>query len=900
MKKVMKLCKIFLVLVTIFSQLSSVVTVLADEITEKPLSIILEQVMNDDGSVKEYNFSYKSSNGDYEEYVTDESEESTDSAPKLYDIVLTSSFTYLDNEVETNIKVIEDVTGKSLNNDRNVMSVGAISSYFDGTFNLNVKVLEDDGVVYEDTSNILENREVIYATDIEYVVDNTLKGLTGNLNGTVMPKSENVGTETSARYEVEDKIEYIQNLQVRPGELTPSKTYRVVYNDTELGVMTGLELIDFNIIGSMTDLYGKLAGEYNTEDIVIIEEVVEKTNDVDSESSASSDNYTVVKEFVYSYNSTIKYGTDNDELFSDRYGIVFEDGYIIVPAKNYLDTDRIITIGEISNLLVDSGITLEVSDNDGNVLDLLNEEVLNSEIKNDYMVNFTSGATASYKVVVTADINNDNEFTKEDILPTIEKYIENEDSLSMDVYDEDEKEFGAITFEDLMELNENLKDENLDVSYENKDLELLFGGIPSEIYVGDTFELDVLINLKEITEEEFNNDEVIVDSEENLEDNNAEINTEEDILDEEEITEEIIQYIDGIDAFVSTLGNVKLTDVKFNDALTGTYNEEGRVVGVGAELTSSEIVVTLVFTAIKDGNDTIELSGNIASYLNIREFDALTKEVEVKRVLSSNNYLSSLSASVGTFDSSFDKENLVYTLTVPYNTESVILSGILDDEYSTVNGLDEYKLIEDKTTAIIRVTAEDGSEKVYTVYIIKEAAPVIKPVVYYYSSNNNLKLLEITGYEIDFKSEVTEYNITVSNDVNSLDIKALAQDYKSRVEITGNSDFKDGENIVTIKVTAEDGSTKDYKIIVNKEVKENSGAGIDTDSNTAEKVVIIILIILVVMGLLYLIFKKDDDELNEKLEKLGEDDNKSLNKSNNKNNDKNSNNKNDYNKKKKK
>ena len=67
MKKVMKLCKIFLVLVTIFSQLSSVITVLADEITEKPLSIILEQVMNDDGSVKEYKFSYKSSKGDYED-----------------------------------------------------------------------------------------------------------------------------------------------------------------------------------------------------------------------------------------------------------------------------------------------------------------------------------------------------------------------------------------------------------------------------------------------------------------------------------------------------------------------------------------------------------------------------------------------------------------------------------------------------------------------------------------------------------------------------------------------------------------------------------------------------------------------------------------------------------------
>ena len=53
---------------------------------------------------------------------------------------------------------------------------------------------------------------------------------------------------------------------------------------------------------------------------------------------------------------------------------------------------------------------------------------------------------------------------------------------------------------------------------------------------------------------------------------------------------------------------------------------------------------------------------------------------------------------------------------------------------------------------------------VYTVYIVKEAKPVTKPVVYYYSSNDYLKSLEIEGYEIEFDRNTNEYKITLGKD----------------------------------------------------------------------------------------------------------------------------------------
>ena len=821
MKKMMKLSKILLLIITVFSYIASPIAVLAEEIVNMPLDIQLETIDNDqDGYVDNYKITYKSVNSDYEE-------------DKNYNIKFDTTFTY-NNEEEVIKSKTETVSGSILNSEESNYMLEPISKYFDGIYKLEVSVYD-------------ENEEQVYSNSYEYNYS-TLKGLTGKLND-VEPTSEEVGVTTVGNYNVINEGTYTQLLNVLTGELSPNAKYRIVL-DEELysETMTGEEIRNYTITGTITDLIGKLAGEYNYIDTVIIEEV---------EKNADNGEDTVVNEYIYSYNSTIKYGTNNDDIFSQRFGITFEDGYMIMPAKKYLDTEDVITIGEINSLLKteESGVALEVIDNEGNILDLDNEEVLNSEVKNDYVINFTSGATASYKVVITADINNDNEFTKEDILPTIEKYILEEDSLSMDVYDAtDTEEFGKITFEDLMELNENLKEEDLDEFYENKDLNLLFGEIPSEIYVGDTFELDVLINLDDIADEE-----VIVGDEENVEaDINAEVNN------GEEMPEEIIQYIDGIDALASTLGNVKLTDVKFNDGLIGTYNDEGRVVGVGATLVNEDVVLTLVFTTIKEGFDTIEFSGNIASYLNIREFETITKELNVLRKFSSNNNLSSLTASIGTFDTSFDKDVTIYTLTVPYNTERVVLSGSLEDIYSEVDGLIEYELTEDKTTAIITVTAEDGSTKVYTVYIIKEEDPVVTtPIVYYYSSNNYLKSLEIEGYDIDFDKYTNEYKINVKNGITSLDIIALAEDSNARVEITGNSDFKTGENTVIITVTAENGNVREYKLIVNIDEKKLA-TDIDSSSNNAEKIVIIILIILVVLGLLYLIFKKDEEVNEEK------------------------------------
>ena len=144
--------------------------------------------------------------------------------------------------------------------------------------------------------------------------------------------------------------------------------------------------------------------------------------------------------------------------------------------------------------------------------------------------------------------------------------------------------------------------------------------------------------------------------------------------------------------------------------------------------------------------------------------------------------------------------------------------------------------------------------------VIVDIPTILENKIYY---NNYLAKLEIKDYEIDFNKEILEYSITVDNDVDSLDIVAIAEDSRSNVTIYGNSNFKEGENIVKIEVKSPDGSSRTYIIKVNKKKADVTKKidSVDQDSgNNTEKTIIIILIILVALGLLYLIFSKDNEE----------------------------------------
>lgn len=89
-----------------------------------------------------------------------------------------------------------------------------------------------------------------------------------------------------------------------------------------------------------------------------------------------------------------------------------------------------------------------------------------------------------------------------------------------------------------------------------------------------------------------------------------------------------------------------------------------------------------------------------------------------------------------------------------------------------------------------------------------------------YSSVNTLSSLSVESYKLDkeFNKDTLDYSLEVPNGVTKVNIKATASDKTASVKGTGEVEVKEGINTVKVRVTAENGNVRTYKI--NITVKE--------------------------------------------------------------------------------
>ena len=83
------------------------------------------------------------------------------------------------------------------------------------------------------------------------------------------------------------------------------------------------------------------------------------------------------------------------------------------------------------------------------------------------------------------------------------------------------------------------------------------------------------------------------------------------------------------------------------------------------------------------------------------------------------------------------------------------------------------------------------------------------------SQNNNLKDLTVDGYNVK-KVDNNNYTLDVSNDVSSINIKAVAEDSKAKVSGDGKHDLNIGENNIEIVITSESGKENKINVKVNR------------------------------------------------------------------------------------
>ena len=129
------------------------------------------------------------------------------------------------------------------------------------------------------------------------------------------------------------------------------------------------------------------------------------------------------------------------------------------------------------------------------------------------------------------------------------------------------------------------------------------------------------------------------------------------------------------------------------------------------------------------------------------------------------------------------------------------------------------------------------------------------------SSNNNLSSMEIDIEGFTFNPEVTEYNLEVPYNIKIISIKAISESDRAVVTGAGEKALKVGENNYRIVITAEDGTTKEYKISITRNAKvsdEEKETVIETEKEDKfnNKILIVgvfIIVILFILGIILLI-----------------------------------------------
>lgn len=142
------------------------------------------------------------------------------------------------------------------------------------------------------------------------------------------------------------------------------------------------------------------------------------------------------------------------------------------------------------------------------------------------------------------------------------------------------------------------------------------------------------------------------------------------------------------------------------------------------------------------------------------------------------------------------------------------------------------------------------------------------------TNDAKLKSLSIVGVELtpEFNPDVTSYSANIGEEVTEVEVVAEVNSEKTKYEVVGNTELKDGENTVTITVTAENGTVTTYEVKLLKNVEpapiEDNTNNTPVDTNKTEtkinyKLILIIgvIVLITIIGITFAIlyYRKQND-----------------------------------------
>ncbi|MGN1337145.1 MAG: cadherin-like beta sandwich domain-containing protein [Candidatus Coprovivens sp.] len=262
----------------------------------------------------------------------------------------------------------------------------------------------------------------------------------------------------------------------------------------------------------------------------------------------------------------------------------------------------------------------------------------------------------------------------------------------------------------------------------------------------------------------------------------------------------------------ATLKNVTIKDVPLNPIFNKDVTEYEVETTLSyldfsnIETTDPNATYEILNNTLITGNDNIvKIKVTAANGVDTKEY-----VIKVNKIISTNNFLKSLSVENYSISPTFNKDELTYYLTIPYSTNSINIIAEPDDSQSTVTGDGIQLPIVGTNYYLIDVTNESGATRTYTIVVNREK-----------SDNNYLSQLNIYNGELKQEFTKTKYNydVEIPYEETSLDLSLILDDINSTYTVVDNNNFVVGNNIVKIIVTAQNGEIRTYTLnVLRKEI----------------------------------------------------------------------------------
>ena len=298
---------------------------------------------------------------------------------------------------------------------------------------------------------------------------------------------------------------------------------------------------------------------------------------------------------------------------------------------------------------------------------------------------------------------------------------------------------------------------------------------------------------------------------------------------------------DGISVLTMSVGYDESKLEKISEAglngFSATWGSKlvlDKATGVKTDTDIAEIKFK-VKNGVAAGDTAISLTGirgsngteNISTADVTKTISITTASTETPK--STNNFLSSLKIN-GTEITGFNKNTTTYSLTAAENNvTSLSIAATAEDSKASISGDTGTKTLQvGQNTFNVVVTAEDRSQKTYTISVERKAAAGAK------SNNNFLSTLKIDGTEVSgFNKNTLTYTLaTVANNKTAISISVLTEDNKATISGTGTKTLQVGMNTFNVVVTAEDGTQKTYIIKIERKAATTSDPSTDPKDPT--------------------------------------------------------------------